>query len=227
MLKIKKNILAICPRGVGSVIRNILIFLLVIHRFVAEVQRVLCYTRGALLDACRYVGDGGKHCRHRLTGHPSFCNPAQQQKHVLVKACALNAWCIEEPRVLKEYCVYLKARLFRAKNVQNYARKMLDFKHLHEKQATLQCCGQKDSGSRSGSENLSIFNPKCYFYALGIWSRMFIPDPDPVFIPIPDPGSATLGNRNYCEICFSTHLQLQWKMFFNTFTTAMKNAEQN
>jgi hypothetical protein len=45
------------------------------------------------------------------------------------------------------------------------------------------------------------FNPKNYYFKLSeIWSRLFIPDPDPDFLPIPDlgvkkapdPGSATL-----------------------------------
>ncbi len=39
--------------------------------------------------------------------------------------------------------------------------------------------GQKDPGSGSASKNFSIFNPKNCFLALGKWSGMFIPDPDP------------------------------------------------
>jgi hypothetical protein len=41
---------------------------------------------------------------------------------------------------------------------------------------------------RSASKNLSIYNPKIVSKLSEILSGMFIPDPDLVFLPIPDPG---------------------------------------
>ena len=58
-------------------------------------------------------------------------------------------------------------------------------------------------GSASASKNLSFFNPKNCFYALGNMIRD-VPDPDFLLIPdpgvkkAPDPGSATL-NRGSTE----------------------------
>jgi hypothetical protein len=59
-----------------------------------------------------------------------------------------------------------------------------------------------DPGTGSASKNLSIFNPKNCFYALGnmipagyssrIWILIFLPIPDPRVKKTPDPGSATL-----------------------------------
>jgi hypothetical protein len=50
--------------------------------------------------------------------------------------------------------------------------------------------GQKDSGSRIRIhiKDLSIFNPKIVSKLLAIWSKIFIPDPDLEFLPIPEPG---------------------------------------
>ncbi len=38
-------------------------------------------------------------------------------------------------------------------------------------------------------KNLSIFTPKMVSQLSEIWSGLFIPDPDPDFLHIPDPGS--------------------------------------
>jgi hypothetical protein len=40
----------------------------------------------------------------------------------------------------------------------------------------------------SAPKNLSILNPKIVSKLSRIWSWLFIPDPDPYFFPIPDPG---------------------------------------
>ncbi len=46
-----------------------------------------------------------------------------------------------------------------------------------------------DSGS--ASKNLRYLTKKlfCFFKLLEVWSGLFIPEPDPDFLPIPDPGS--------------------------------------
>jgi hypothetical protein len=45
-------------------------------------------------------------------------------------------------------------------------------------------------GSRIHRKEFKYFNPKKMFFMLSeIWSWLFIPDPDPDFLPIPDPGS--------------------------------------
>ncbi len=54
--------------------------------------------------------------------------------------------------------------------------------------------GFTDPGSRSASasKNLSILTQKNVSKLSVIWSKMFIPDPDLDFLPVPDPESATL-----------------------------------
>ncbi len=57
-----------------------------------------------------------------------------------------------------------------------------------------------DSGSEffypgSASKNLSILTQEIVSQRSEIWSRPFIPDPDPDFLPIPDPGSR--GQKGY------------------------------
>ncbi len=42
---------------------------------------------------------------------------------------------------------------------------------------------------RSASKNLSILTQKIVCKLSEIWSGLFIPDPDPDFLPIPDPGT--------------------------------------
>ncbi len=44
-------------------------------------------------------------------------------------------------------------------------------------------------GSRIHIKELKYFNPKIVFKLSQIWSGLFFPDPDPNFLPIPDPGS--------------------------------------
>ncbi len=44
-------------------------------------------------------------------------------------------------------------------------------------------------GSRIRIEEFKYFNPKIVSKLLELWSGLFIPDPDPDFLPIPDPGS--------------------------------------
>ncbi len=86
----------------------------------------------------------------------------------------------------------------------------------------------RDPGSGSAPKNLSIYNPKNCFYALG---NMFIPDPDfesgSWFLPIPDPGvkkapdpgsgSATLLNIGRISRCFTTKENLAWALFISFF----------
>ncbi len=44
---------------------------------------------------------------------------------------------------------------------------------------------------RSASKNFSILTQKMVSKLEEIWSGLFIPDPDPYFLPIPDPGSGS------------------------------------
>jgi hypothetical protein len=46
-----------------------------------------------------------------------------------------------------------------------------------------------DPVSGSASKKLSILTQKTVSKLAEIWSRLFIPDPDPDFLPIPDPES--------------------------------------
>ncbi len=70
-----------------------------------------------------------------------------------------------------------------------------------------QCCGSKDvyPGSEflpsripdSASKNLSILTKKIVSKLLKIWSGLFIPDPDPNFLPIPVPRSRIQGSERH------------------------------
>ncbi len=86
----------------------------------------------------------------------------------------------------------------------------------------------------SASKNLSILTQKTVSKLSGIWSVLFIPDPDPDFLPIPDagvkkaldPGSATLfmqclravfnwsRSRYYIMIERNSQKNYNWKFFF-------------
>ncbi len=76
---------------------------------------------------------------------------------------------------------------------------------------------RKDPGSGSAAKNLSIFNPKIFYYALEIWSGTLV-----WIFPIPDLNPGSRGKkRTVSRVRNSglpsypdpqTHLSYQWKM---------------
>ncbi len=68
-----------------------------------------------------------------------------------------------------------------------------------------------DPGSGSASKNLSIFLTQKIVSKLSeIWSRMFSPDPDLHFLPIPDPGSRGQKGTGSRIRIRTTALNMHW-----------------
>ncbi len=72
--------------------------------------------------------------------------------------------------------------------------------------AKKQCCGSRIPDPNfsipyfgSASKNLSILTQEMVSKLSEMWFGLFIPDPDPDFLPMPDPGSgSSILNKFYC-----------------------------
>ncbi len=84
----------------------------------------------------------------------------------------------------------------------------------------IQCCGSginipdknfSISDPGSASKNLSILTQKIVSKLSERWSGLFIPDPDPDFLPIPDPGSRGQKGSGSGTLLKSTGVKFIWE----------------